>query len=88
MSLKSKIGYLLIFLSGAIFCGVLFKAGAIYKEQAYHNFIDKTMIMGIPNFWNVISNLPFLIVGLFGVICFKTSFKRDFQYLLFFLKFY
>jgi hypothetical protein len=85
MSLKSKIGYFLIFLSGAVFCVALLKIGAINQEQGYHEFVDKSMILGVPNFWNVISNLPFLIVGLIGIVYFKKFFKRHFQYLLFFI---
>jgi hypothetical protein len=32
----------------------------------YHDFADKREIFGIPNFWDVISNLPFLLIGIFG----------------------
>ncbi len=33
----------------------------------YHNFADTRALLGIPNFWNVFSNLPFVIVGLWGI---------------------
>jgi hypothetical protein len=33
----------------------------------YHSFADQRTMMGIPNFWNVMSNLPFLIFGLIGI---------------------
>jgi hypothetical protein len=33
----------------------------------YHNFVDQRAALGIPNFLNVISNLPFLIVGIWGL---------------------
>ena len=33
----------------------------------YHEFDDKRALFGIPNFWNVISNVAFVIVGLWGI---------------------
>ena len=33
---------------------------------SYHNFADRRTILGIPNFWDVASNLPFAVVGLWG----------------------
>ncbi|UZR28550.1 ceramidase domain-containing protein [Methylococcus mesophilus] len=41
---------------------------AIPQDPAYHRFADGTARFGIPNFWNVVSNLPFLAVGLAGVL--------------------
>ncbi len=40
----------------------------INQDTAYHHFVDTRMLFGIPNFCNVISNLPFLFVGIAGVI--------------------
>lgn len=39
----------------------------IPQDQAYHQFADRRMFFGIPNFWNVLSNLPFLLVGAAGL---------------------
>ena len=39
----------------------------IAQPQWYHDFADKRSFLGIPNFWNVISNLPFLFVGAWGI---------------------
>jgi hypothetical protein len=39
----------------------------IPQDLNYHDFGDRKEIMGIPNFWNVMTNLPFLIVGLMGI---------------------
>lgn len=33
----------------------------------YHSFADQRTLWGIPNFWNVVSNLPFLLVALWGM---------------------
>ena len=33
----------------------------------YHNFADQRALWGVPNFWNVVSSLPFLLVALWGL---------------------
>src|SRR5258708_23386311 len=38
----------------------------IPQDQSYHQFADQRTIFGIPNFWNVVSNLPFLVAGAAG----------------------
>lgn len=40
---------------------------AIPQDPAYHNFADQRIVMGIPGFWNAVSNVFFLIVGMLGV---------------------
>jgi hypothetical protein len=46
---------------------LLFIVPPIAQPQWYHDFADQRLLLGIPNFWNVICNLPFLIVGGRGV---------------------
>ncbi len=42
------------------------------QDPAYHDFADGRRLLGVPNFWNVVSNLPFLITGLLGLqLCLK-----------------
>lgn len=41
--------------------------GPIPQWENYHSFADQRRIFGIPNFWNVASNLPFAMVGLAGL---------------------
>jgi hypothetical protein len=36
----------------------------IAQPGAYHAFADQRTLLGIPNFWNVVSNLAFIPVGL------------------------
>src|ERR1700732_565732 len=45
----------------------------LLQDQAYHQFADQRELFGIPNFWNVVSNLPFVIVGAVGLL----RFHRD-----------
>jgi hypothetical protein len=47
--------------------GLLF-VPPIPQPQDYHHFADGKTLLGIPNFWNVVSNLPFIAVGAIGVL--------------------
>ena len=40
----------------------------IAQPQAYHHFADGRTLLGIPRALNVLSNVPFLVVGLLGVL--------------------
>lgn len=40
----------------------------IPQSQEYHNFADQRQFLGIPNMLNVISNVPFLVIGIIGLI--------------------
>ena len=39
----------------------------ISQDQSYHQFADQRNSLGVPNFWNVVSNLPFIAVGAAGL---------------------
>ena len=45
----------------------------IPQDPSYHNFADQRTLLGIPHFWNVVSNLPFLLIGALGL----WEFGRD-----------
>ncbi len=47
---------------------VVFHFPPIPQDPAYHRFADDRPWLGIPNFQNVASNLPFLAVGLIGLV--------------------
>jgi tryptophan-rich sensory protein len=38
------------------------------QPQSYHSFADRRGFLGIPNFGDVASNVPFAIVGVWGII--------------------
>lgn len=40
---------------------------AIAQDPAYHRFADTRPLLGVANGWNVLSNAPFLVVGLLGL---------------------
>ena len=44
-----------------------FVAAPIAQDDAYHRFADGRAWLGIPNFLNVVSNLPFAVVGLIAL---------------------
>ena len=46
---------------------ILILHGPIPQDEQYHHFADGRNIWGIPNFWNVLTNLPFAFIGLFGI---------------------
>ncbi len=46
---------------------VTFMFPAVAQNPEYHNLADRRMIAGIPNFWDVVSNVPFLLVGVLGL---------------------
>jgi hypothetical protein len=44
----------------------------IPQDPAYHQFADLRTVWGIPNFLDVVTSLPFLFIGLLGIIPAKT----------------
>ena len=40
----------------------------IPQNPAYHLFADRRYHFGIPNFYNVITNIPFVIIGIIGIV--------------------
>jgi len=42
--------------------------GPIPQAPGYHNFSDGRTLLGIPNGLNTLSNLPFILVGIFGLL--------------------
>ncbi|KAF5448622.1 hypothetical protein F2P56_029133 [Juglans regia] len=50
---------------------------AIPQSQAYHDFADQREFFGIPNTLNVVSNFPFLVAGVIGlVLCYYGNYFR------------
>ncbi|HXZ19618.1 MAG TPA: hypothetical protein VEG63_06695, partial [Candidatus Acidoferrales bacterium] len=48
----------------------------IAQPESYHLFADQRRLQGIPNFWNVVSNLPFAVAGLAGLMAFRDLGSR------------
>jgi hypothetical protein len=52
-------------LAGIVAIGALF-APRIPQAQSYHHFADQRTLLAIPHFFDVVSNLGFLVVGVWG----------------------
>ncbi len=42
--------------------------GPIAQGPSYHRFADRRTVWAVPNLWNVVSNVPFLAVGIVGLL--------------------
>jgi hypothetical protein len=82
---KKRLGYILLGIIGIIAILGFAMSSPIEQNEDYHNFSDTLTIGGILNFWNVISNFPFLIVGLFGIFRLKKMDRVNLQFLTFFI---
>ena len=45
----------------------VFSMDPIAQNPAYHHFADRRGMINIPNFYNVLSSLPFVIIGIMGM---------------------
>jgi Ceramidase len=70
-----------------LICAVVFLAAIgvafmhrIPQPQDYYNFADHRSLLGIPNFMDVVSNIPFLLAGLWGLsIVFSRRSRESFE---------
>jgi hypothetical protein len=71
--MKRDTRLLLVGLCTLVAIAIPFMMKRIPQDPGYHLFADTTTIAGIPNFFNVISNIPFLFSGLYGLNRLKKS---------------
>jgi len=63
---------LLVILSGSLV--LMLSIEPFGQDPAYHAFADRRRLLGIANFMDVLSNLPFLLVGLAGIrLCWSRA---------------
>ena len=63
----------------------LFSLDPIPQDPLYHLFADRRSLLFFPNTWDVLSNIPFLIVGLTGMkLVAHSGVKQHVQYFIFF----
>jgi len=72
-STKPNLPVIVFFGLMAASLGGLLLLPPIPQDQSYHEFADQRSILGVPNFWNVVSNLPFLAVGAAGLRRFRDD---------------
>ena len=58
-------GVLLLVLLAAL--ALILAAGPIAQDTRLHAYADDRAALGVPNFFNVVSNVAFLLVGLAGL---------------------
>lgn len=57
---------LLLFMAATALVALVWH-GPIPQPAGYHAFADQRALLGIPHFWNVVSSLPFTLIGLAGL---------------------
>jgi hypothetical protein len=65
MRIQWRITVFLCFTVAVLACA--FCLPRIPQDPAYHLFVDGRSIFGIQNFFNVLSNIPFLVAGIWGL---------------------
>ena len=88
MPKNQKLGYFLLILSGIFALIAVLSIGPVVQDDAYHNFADQRNILSIPNFWDVISNLPFLLGGIYAFATIKRMPENAWLYYCLFFGFF
>ncbi len=70
--------WLLAAITFAAIVGAMFVA-PIPQDEAYHAFVDTRTLLGVPNFWNVFSNVGYLVVGIYGLFQLQRVQSRALQ---------
>ncbi|MFI1744198.1 ceramidase domain-containing protein [Thalassobellus sediminis] len=79
-----RIGYKVLIVIGVLSLIMISLIPPIAQSHNYHNFSDGNTLFKISNFWNVISNIPFVIIGFLGLYKLKGIKKENLQYASFF----
>jgi hypothetical protein len=59
--------------SALIVASIIGSLDPISQDPSYHRFADELPLMHVPNWQNVLSNLPFAIVGILGIMSIGSS---------------
>jgi hypothetical protein len=65
--ISRRVGLRVLFVVTIVIAVVDLLLPRIPQPQSYHMFADQRSFLGIPNFGDVVSNVPFAIVGLWGL---------------------
>ena len=69
-----KPSFFVLTISTVIILIVMVFVPPIPQNLEFHDFADKRKLINTPNFWDVITNIPFLFIGILGLL--KLSKKR------------
>jgi hypothetical protein len=87
LNYRAKFGLIVSLAVSIIATSALFFIDPISQDLKYHDFIDNFTILQLPNFWNVVSNIPFIGVGGLALVQFnklKLIQELKLAYLIFF----
>lgn len=65
--ISKRAGIRLLIVITAVVAAIGLLLPRIAQPQSYHMFADQRSFLGIPNFGDVVSNLPFAVVGIWGL---------------------
>jgi hypothetical protein len=65
---RTRLAGILLIAIAAIGAVALLFVGPMPQDQAYHEFADRRPALDIPNVMDVLSNVPFTIVGVIGLL--------------------
>jgi hypothetical protein len=65
---------LIVAAPGVAGAAYLYAGPPLAQRLSYHNFADQRTLLGIPHCLNVVSNLPFLVIGVLGL---RFVLRRD-----------
>ena len=68
MTKKESLGALVIMLLAVVALSSFFFVKAFPQDPSYHHFSDTAIWLDIPNTLNVLSNVPFMVVGIWGLV--------------------
>ena len=66
LSWNTRVWILFAVAAGSL-AGLFLFVPAIPQDQTFHHLADQRAFLGISNFWNIVSNFPFFIVGILGL---------------------
>lgn len=69
---RRRAGLAVVGLGAALAAGLAMH-GPVFDAQGYHDFVDRRAWLGLSNALDVLSNVPFLVVGLLGFARVRTS---------------
>lgn len=71
---KAKLAFLLIIVLLCLI--VMFFIPRIPQDPSYHVFVDQRRLFGITNFWNIVTNIPFIVAGSLGLYVCQPNLPR------------
>ena len=74
---RARTYFVLIVAAGVT--GAIMFIPPIPQDPGYHLFADSRTFLSVPNFWNVASNVPFVLVGLAGLLFMQKGNRHGFS---------